>query len=52
MFCKKCGNEIQTGQKFCIRCGTPVSTDVKETVKPQKKETVNNITARKIQNIL
>ena len=39
MFCKKCGNEIQTGQKFCIRCGTPVSTDVKETVKPQKKET-------------
>ena len=39
MFCKKCGNEIQTGQKFCIRCGTLVSTDVKETVKPQKKET-------------
>ena len=25
--CSKCGNEIQEGQKFCMKCGTPVSAD-------------------------
>ena len=25
--CLKCGNEIQEGQKFCMKCGTPVSAD-------------------------
>lgn len=25
MFCIKCGEEIQVGQKFCVACGTPVA---------------------------
>lgn len=26
MFCKKCGNEIKTDDKFCAKCGTPAPT--------------------------
>lgn len=26
MFCTKCGSEIKPGNKFCVRCGTPVYT--------------------------
>lgn len=25
MYCKKCGAKIEQGQKFCTKCGTPVS---------------------------
>ena len=25
--CLKCGNELQDGQKFCMKCGTPVSVN-------------------------
>ena len=25
MYCKKCGAKIEQGQKFCSKCGTPVS---------------------------
>lgn len=25
MFCKKCGNSIKSGEKFCRKCGTPAS---------------------------
>lgn len=24
MFCSKCGNEIQNGEKFCAKCGSPI----------------------------
>lgn len=27
MFCRKCGQEIKEGAKFCVKCGTPVSGD-------------------------
>ena len=27
MKCIKCGNELQDGQKFCMKCGTPVSVN-------------------------
>ena len=26
MFCRKCGNEVKPGVKFCSKCGTPVTT--------------------------
>ncbi len=26
MFCKKCGNQLNDGVKFCAKCGTPVAT--------------------------
>lgn len=28
MKCPKCGNELKEGQKFCTKCGTPVSKSV------------------------
>ena len=27
MYCRKCGNEIAEGEKFCAECGTPVETE-------------------------
>lgn len=27
MFCKKCGAEINEGEKFCPACGTPIETE-------------------------
>lgn len=32
MFCKKCGNEIKEGERFCSKCGT--NTDKKSLKKP------------------
>lgn len=44
MFCSKCGNEIQDGQKFCKSCGTQIASAsatkaevMQEQVKPVKK---------------
>lgn len=40
MYCKKCGNEISNGAKFCRNCGTPTgNTDLKENNKlPGRKK--------------
>lgn len=27
MFCEKCGNKLNDGDKFCMKCGTPVPQD-------------------------
>lgn len=35
MFCKKCGNEIKDGEKFCAVCGTPVETAPMQSVQTQ-----------------
>lgn len=36
MKCPKCGNEIKNGQKFCMKCGQPLSSNMKSvTPKPQ-----------------
>lgn len=35
MFCKKCGNEIKNGEKFCAACGTPVETAPMQSVQTQ-----------------
>lgn len=37
MTCKKCGYEIDDNQKFCIRCGEPVSADNTVHKKSKKK---------------
>ncbi len=49
MFCSKCGNQIKRGEKFCGKCGAPVS--VKQPI-PQPKtqsveQTVNLPTVKK-----
>ena len=33
--CSKCGNELNDGQKFCMKCGTPVSANPQSAVKQQ-----------------
>lgn len=30
MFCKKCGNELKDGVKFCAKCGEPAANPVQE----------------------
>lgn len=42
MFCKKCGNKMNEGEKFCEKCGTPVSTPVVNTENAPAQEAVNN----------
>lgn len=42
MFCKKCGNKMNEGEKFCEKCGTPVSTPVVNTANAPAQEAVNN----------
>ena len=37
--CSKCGNELRDGQKFCMKCGTPVGAPTQSVVKLQPKET-------------
>ena len=37
-FCKKCGNEILPGQKFCTSCGAPIDDIFQE-----QNESVNNL---------
>jgi uncharacterized membrane protein YhaH (DUF805 family) len=43
MFCRKCGNEIKDGDRFCAKCGEPVEvidvTSDEEVVLPRKKAT-------------
>ena len=36
MFCRKCGNELKDGVKFCTKCGTPVTPAV--TVNPASND--------------
>lgn len=33
--CLKCGNELKDGQKFCMKCGTPVSANPQQAVAKQ-----------------
>lgn len=33
--CLKCGSELKEGQKFCMKCGTPVSTNPQQTAAKQ-----------------
>ena len=37
-FCKKCGNEILPGQKFCASCGAPI-----DDISQEQNESVNNL---------
>ena len=32
MKCKKCGNEIKDGKKFCSKCGTKVDINQQNTI--------------------
>ena len=35
MFCKKCGNDIKTDGKFCIKCGAPLEKGNTEIQQPE-----------------
>jgi len=35
MFCKKCGNDIKTDGKFCIKCGAPLEKGNTEIRQPE-----------------
>ncbi len=39
MFCKKCGNELADGAKFCTGCGAPVETAAVEETTVLQSET-------------
>lgn len=41
MFCRKCGNEIVTGEKFCSACGTEIET-VEESVTMNENDYENS----------
>lgn len=43
-FCKKCGNELKEGVKFCNKCGEPVASISKEN--SQKNDTLEKIKPR------
>ncbi len=35
MYCKNCGNKMKAGEKFCVKCGTPI--DIPTVGTPRKK---------------
>lgn len=37
MYCKNCGNEIQAGENFCSKCGTPIGEPAKQSKKKPSK---------------
>lgn len=37
MYCKNCGNELQAGEKFCSKCGTPIGEPAKKSKKKPSK---------------
>ncbi|MEI6850659.1 MAG: zinc-ribbon domain-containing protein [Candidatus Saccharibacteria bacterium] len=38
MACQKCGNQLNPGDKFCMKCGTPVESAVPETIINQQPQ--------------
>lgn len=40
MYCRKCGNEIKDGEKFCGKCGQEVNEEIKNTSSNKKKNNV------------
>lgn len=43
MYCKKCGNLIKEGNKFCSKCGTPISVGSVDTVTKEVEEIVSPV---------
>lgn len=40
MFCEKCGHELKNDEKFCGKCGVPVSEPVKEQAVKKKNKKI------------
>lgn len=49
MFCGKCGNQINQGEKFCGKCGAPVIVEPSLTRTTMQSTTVQSVTQRKPQ---
>ena len=45
MYCRNCGNEIQTGENFCGKCGTPINDSHKRTTKKKSRKIMPIIVA-------
>ena len=43
LVCKKCGNDIKGGSKFCANCGTEVENKVEEIQNDEVAQVQNNI---------
>lgn len=43
MFCNKCGSQLESGEKFCTRCGTPVQNTQSQPVYNSPASPANNI---------
>lgn len=50
MICKKCGNEIKEGEKFCSNCGYRITNE--EVVNENKASSINKNKQRQPKNIL
>lgn len=42
MFCKTCGNQLNSGDKYCSKCGTPVVVNNNESVVNNTNNNVSN----------
>lgn len=49
MFCGKCGNQINQGEKFCGKCGAPVIVEPSLTRTTMQSTTVQSVTQQKPQ---
>ena len=49
MYCKKCGNLLKDGDKFCTNCGSAI--EVKSSV--EQNQNVNNVSKKKnVKNVI
>lgn len=46
MNCSKCGAPLKPGAKFCVKCGTKVSTNIPEAMPPQSQPSDNQQTGK------
>lgn len=42
MYCKKCGKEVKSDEKFCVNCGEPVSQNKVETIEAGIEKPIKN----------
>lgn len=51
MFCKKCGNSLKEGERFCGKCGTPVDNEVRANDQTDQPEIKTNETVSVVDDV-